>query len=109
MTNTTRTYRLVETTRANELFGATRTVTVERLTVQDGGLLVERHITGVIESQVIDRRSSRFYPGAALEPAHAYRLAHGYSVVDVDARRRVSDRQPLTLEQLAAREYAAAF
>src|ERR1051325_3551878 len=107
MTNTSRTYRLIETTRANGLFGATRTATVERITVQDGGLLVERHVTGTIESTPINQRSSKFWPDAQLEPAHAWRLAHGYSVVDATARRRVSDRAPATLEQLAAREYAA--
>jgi hypothetical protein len=79
--DTSRTYRLVESTRANDLFGATRTTTVERVTVEGDGVRVERHVHGTIEGERIDRRACARFPGVTLEAAHNWRLRNGYSVV----------------------------
>lgn len=86
-TNTTpRRYRLTQSHRANADFGAVRTVddeTVAEIVRADGvvGLQVDTHVTGTVEGQRVDRKSSAFYPGVTLEKAHAYRIAHGYQVI----------------------------
>lgn len=80
-TITARTYRMVESTRANELFGATHTTTVDTVTAVCGGVRVETHFFGTIESERIDRHSSRAYPGVTLDTAHAYRMRNGYTLV----------------------------
>lgn len=81
MTNTTRTYRRTDSSLANDLFGAVNTTVVEVLTVKDGGILVAAHMTGTVEGDRVDSRSSKFWPGADLETAHAWRMRNGYTLV----------------------------
>lgn len=88
MSTTSRTYRLVESTRANDLFGATRTVTIERVTIERDGLLVERHVYGTAR---IDRRSVARFPGASLEVAHEYRVRNGYTMTGHTVRNPALD------------------
>lgn len=80
-TGKTVTMRLHHKTRANELFGATDTVTEDVLLEQDGGLLIEIRITGHIEGERINQFSSKFWPGGNLDKAIVGRKELGYVLV----------------------------
>lgn len=77
----TRTFRTRITGRACENFGAVDYTITDTITERDGGLEVTAHAYGTSEGERVDSKSTKFYPGAAMESAASYRLTHGYTEV----------------------------
>ena len=76
--NSSRTFCTLVSSRACANFGAVRYTLTETITERDGGLQVDTHASGMSEGERVDQRSSKFYPGVAMEAAASYRLRNGY-------------------------------
>lgn len=76
--NEKRIYQFTERYRGCENFGPVHTTTTETLTVCDGGIRVDSHVTGTCEGVRVNEKCTTFHANVTIERADAYRLSHGY-------------------------------
>ena len=73
-----RVFRTTEKHAPSEVGGRINLTITETLTPQDGGVVVERHVTGMQEGRRVDDRFRKFYPGVTMDKAVALRFGQGY-------------------------------
>ena len=76
-----RSFKLIERHLPTDVGGRIDVTIIEKITPQDGGVVVDRHVKGIQEGRHVDDRSRKFYPDVSMEKAVSYRQRMGYSEV----------------------------